>query len=71
MVTPLKTWRTLPSVPSSVTILRDLARAVSDAIGIRVEQFPAVWYYLTRSTSLAREEEARERYWKSADPPRS
>ncbi len=53
--------------PSSATILRDMVSAVSDAVGKRVEQFPAAWYYLIRSTSLAREEAARERYLKSVD----
>jgi Sulfotransferase family len=53
--------------PGHATILRDLASAVSDAVGKHVEQFPAAWYYLIRSTSLAREEAARERYLKSVD----
>jgi hypothetical protein len=53
--------------PTRAAILRDLASAVSDAVGKRVEQFPAAWYYLIRSTSLAREEAARERYLKSVD----
>jgi hypothetical protein len=53
--------------PSRTAIVRDLASAVSGALQKRVEQFPAAWYYLIRSTSLAREEAARERYLKSVD----
>lgn len=59
--------------PTNLSILRELASAVRDAVGRRVEQFPAAWYYLIRSTNIVREEAARERYLKSpaAHRPRS
>ena len=57
--------------PTNLSILREIASAVYDAIGKRVEQFPAVWYYLIRSTNIVREEAARERYLKSAAAHRS
>ena len=57
--------------PTSLSLLRELASAVSYAVGKRVEQFPAVWYYLIRSTNIVREEAARERYLKSTAAHRS
>ncbi len=52
--------------PTAGSIMGELARAGRDAVRIRLRQFPAVWYYLTRSTDLAREEAARERPLRSA-----
>ena len=57
--------------PTSLSLLRELASAVSYAVGKRVEQFPAAWYYLIRSTNIVREESARERYLKSTAAHRS
>jgi hypothetical protein len=51
--------------PGSLSIVRELASAVRDGVAKRVEQFPAAWYYLIRSTNLVKEEAARERYLKS------
>jgi hypothetical protein len=57
--------------PSSLSILREIVSAGRDAVRKRVEQFPAAWYYLIRSTNIVREEAARERYLKSAHTHRS
>lgn len=52
-------------LPPGPAIVRDLVSAGRDAVRKRVSQFPAVLYYLMRSSNLAREEAARERYLKS------
>jgi len=57
--------------PANLSILRELAGAVFKSAGRRVEQFPAAWYYLIRSTSIVKEEAARERYLKSTPAHRS
>jgi hypothetical protein len=51
--------------PSPGAKARDLVAAASGAVKKRVEQFPAAWYYLIRSSNLVAEEAARERYLKS------
>jgi hypothetical protein len=51
--------------PWALAIVRDLISAACDAVTKRVRQFPAVLYYLMRSSKLVTEEAARERYLKS------
>jgi hypothetical protein len=48
--------------PSNLAIARGLASAAYDAARRRVGEFPGMWYSLTRSTQLAKEEAARERF---------
>jgi hypothetical protein len=57
--------------PARLSLLRDFACAARDAVSRRVEQFPAAWYYLMRSANLAKEEAARERYFRPANTHRS
>jgi len=59
------------SRPGGLAILCELASAARCAVGKRVEQFPACWYYLIRSTDIVREEAARERYLESVVTHRS
>ncbi len=51
--------------PPGPAIARDLLISARDAVRKRVNQFPAVLYYLMRSSNLVSEEAARERYLKS------
>ena len=51
--------------PPSPAIVCDLISAACDAVRKRVRQFPAVLYYLMRSSKLVSEEAARERYLQS------
>ena len=48
--------------PSNLTIAGGLLSAANDAARRRVGEFPGVWYSITRSTHLAKEENARERF---------
>ncbi|MGA2213429.1 MAG: sulfotransferase [Bryobacteraceae bacterium] len=57
--------------PRRWSILREFASAARDGFGKRVEQFPAAWYYFIRSSSIVKEEAARERYLKPAYTQRS
>jgi hypothetical protein len=64
-------YETAAPAPGRLSIARELASAFRHGIGKRLEQFPAAWYYLIRSTSLVKEEAARERYLKSGYTQRS
>ena len=46
-------------------IVGDLLSSACDGVSKRVRQFPAAYYYLTRSSKLVSEETARERYLQS------
>lgn len=48
--------------PSNLAIARGLVSAVYDAVRRRAGEFPGVWYSLTSSTLLAKEENAKERF---------
>ena len=48
--------------PSKVTIARALASAAFDVARRHAGEFPGMWYYLTCSTQLAKEEAARARF---------
>jgi hypothetical protein len=48
--------------PSTLTIARGLVSAAYDAVRRRAGEFPGVWYSLTGSTHLAKEENAKERF---------
>jgi hypothetical protein len=48
--------------PSTLAIARGLVAAAYDAVRRRTGEFPGVWYSLTGSTHLAKEENAKERF---------
>jgi hypothetical protein len=48
--------------PASLTLARGLAFAAFDAVRRRAGEYPGVWYSITRSSQLAKEETAKERY---------
>ena len=48
--------------PSNLSIARGVVSAAYDAARRRAGEFPGVWYSLTRSTHLAKEENAKERF---------
>jgi Sulfotransferase family len=50
--------------PTSLAIFRGAAFAAFDALKRRIAEFPASWYYITRSTNLLKEENARHRFRK-------
>jgi hypothetical protein len=47
---------------TSCAILRELVFAALDAVRRRLGEFPGLWYSVTRSTQLVKEEAAKERY---------
>jgi hypothetical protein len=49
--------------PTLLARVRGLASAVFDAVRRRLGEFPGGWYYITRSTQLAKEEAAKQRYY--------
>lgn len=48
--------------PSIICLLRGLVFGAANAVRRRVGEFPGVWYWVTRSTKLAKEETAKERF---------
>jgi hypothetical protein len=48
--------------PSNYSLAKGLVAAAYDAARRREGEFPGLWYFLTRSTDLAKEEVAKERY---------
>ena len=50
--------------PTNLAIFRGATFAAFDAVKRRITEFPAAWYYFTRSTNLVKEENARHRFRK-------
>jgi hypothetical protein len=55
-------YRPVGETPARLAVVRAAAVALFDAVRQRIVAFPAVWYYLIKSTDLVKEESARERF---------